>query len=275
MIKLGHTLFALPFAMFGMCLAKIDGGKVGISTFVWIALAFAGARSAAMGFNRIADAEIDAKNPRTSNRAIASGKISKLAAGVFVALSAALMLLSAAMLNKLCLWLALPALTVLFGYSYCKRFTAASHFVLGLALSMAPIGAWIAVKGSFDPRICLAGLALFFQISAFDILYALQDIDFDKKNGLFSVPAKFGKKASLAVAPILFAGAAASLFAAGFFFKLGAFYAACAAAAALVYFAGYAVFLRAGLNKINLVFFYMNAASSVIIMLSVLPKTFF
>ena len=134
MIKLGHTLFALPYALAGFCLAA--------AKIFWVVAAFFGARSAAMGFNRIADAEIDAENPRTKNRAIAAGRISKKSACAFVAFSVFVMIFAAAMLNRLCLFLSFPAIAVLFGYSYCKRFTSLCHIVLGVALSLAPIGAW-------------------------------------------------------------------------------------------------------------------------------------
>lgn len=274
MIKLEHTLFALPFAIFGMLIAKISGYELNFVDFIWIAIAFAGARSAAMGFNRIVDANIDAKNPRTSNRAIAQGRISKKSALLFVLISICVMMLSAYMLNPLCFYLSLPALCVLLGYSYCKRFTLLCHFVLGLALSLAPIGAWIAISGNFNWRIIFAGATLLFQIAAFDILYALQDFEFDVQNKLYSIPSRLGKRNSLIIVPMLLALSSFSLFATGCLFDLGTFFYICATLVSIIYLTGFITFLNAGLNKINLVFFYMNASCSFLIMASVLPKAF-
>ena len=272
MIKLGHTLFALPFAFSALALAYICGYNFTPDKFVWVTLAFAGARSAAMGFNRIADAAIDAKNPRTKDRALCVNKISKSHAAIFVVISAILMVLSAYMLNKLCFILSFPALIVLFGYSYCKRFTSLSHFVLGVALALAPIGAWIAFTGSFNPRILTLAFALFFQISAFDIIYALQDEDFDKSNKLHSIPARFGKKNSLNICFALFLAAILMHFLTGAIFELNYFYYVCAALISSIYLVGFFIFARAGLQKINLVFFYMNALCSILIMLAPLPQ---
>ena len=272
MIKLGHTLFAMPFALSGVCIARIAGHPVSWQLIAWILLAFTGARSAAMGFNRIADAAIDAQNPRTKDRAVAAGRISKNAAWIFVLLSCAIFLFSAWMINTLCFVLAFPALALLFGYSYSKRFTYASHFILGFALALAPIGAWIAVSGNFDFRILALAAALVFQIAAFDILYANQDRDFDGKNSLFSIPAVFGEARSLQICFALFALAGAMLFLNGFLFNLGVFYFACAALIAAVYFTGFRIFKKSGLAEIGLVFFYMNAAASILMLVSVLPQ---
>ena len=270
-IKLGHTLFAMPFALSGACIAKTEGHPLSWALLGWILLAFTGARSAAMGFNRIADAAIDAKNPRTADRAVAAGRISKGAAWTFVAVSAALFIFSARMINTACFALSFPALALLFGYSYAKRFTCASHFILGLALAMAPVGAWIAVSGGFDPRILSLAAALVFQIAAFDILYANQDAEFDRKNSLFSIPAAFGEKKSLSICLALFALATCMLFLTGMLFCLGGFYFACAALIAATYFSGFALFKKSGLASIGTVFFYMNAASSMLMLVAVLP----
>lgn len=274
MIKLGHTLFALPFALSAIAIASVAGYSINPAMFVWITLAFFGARSAAMGFNRIVDAKIDAKNPRTSSRAICVNKISPKSASIFVGISALVMIISAAMLNTLCFWLSFPALGVLFGYSYCKRFTALCHFVLGVALGLAPAGAWIAVTGGFSAKILALSAALFFQIAAFDIIYALQDEDFDKANRLHSIPAKFGKSGALHIAFVLFLGAISMLFLTGVLFKMNGFYFVCAALISSIYLVGFSIFMRAGLAKVNLVFFYMNALCSLLIMLAPLPQAF-
>ncbi len=264
MIKLAHTLFALPFALSALCLASIEGYTLGWAKILWTILAFSAARSAAMGFNRIADRKFDAINPRTKSRPTVNGEISVAEAFVFTGVSAALFVFSAAMLNPLCLLLSFPALAVLFGYSYAKRFTAASHYILGVSLALAPAGAWIAATGYFDARILSVSFALFFNIAAFDIIYALQDLDFDRKNGLHSVPAKFGRRAALCIAALSFAAAAGCLYCAGPLYGLGAAYNACVAVIAFLYAAGMAAVSIRGEDKTQLVFFYENASISIL-----------
>ncbi|TCP54559.1 4-hydroxybenzoate polyprenyltransferase [Tumebacillus sp. BK434] len=194
MIKFEHTIFALPYAYIGMVMASYYTTQSWppLMTFVWVTLAMVGARSAAMGLNRVIDAAIDARNPRTANREIPSGKIKSVEAWLFIIGSLALLGVSAYMLNPLCFALLPLAVAVLVLYPYCKRFTWACHLVLGLADSFAPLGGWIAVTGSFDmPSLLLAG-AVAVWIAAFDIIYACQDVEFDKKNGLHSIPVRFG-----------------------------------------------------------------------------------
>ncbi len=195
MIKFEHTLFALPFALLGMVLAA-EGWpawrKVG-----WIVVAVVGARSAAMGFNRLADREIDAANPRTAGRALPAGLVTPRFVLLFVLASCALLLLAAWRLNPLCLALAPLALLILIGYSYTKRFTWASHPILGLSLAGAPLGAWIAVRGDVAPTPFLLAGAVLLWVAGFDVLYALQDLDFDRRAGLFSIPARVGPAAAL------------------------------------------------------------------------------
>jgi 4-hydroxybenzoate polyprenyltransferase len=195
MIKFEHTLFALPFAFLGMVLAA-DGWPPW-PTVGWIALAMVGARSAAMGFNRLADRRLDAENPRTAGRALPRGRVSAPAVGLFVAASAALLLVAAWRLNPLALALSPVALAVLFGYSYTKRFTWLSHLILGLALAGAPLGAWIAVRGDVAPTPFVLAAAVLLWVAGFDVLYALQDRDFDRRRGLFSVPVRFGVRGAL------------------------------------------------------------------------------
>ena len=195
MIKFEHTLFALPFAFMGMVLAA--RGWPPWRTVGWIAVAMVGARSAAMGWNRLVDRRIDAANPRTAGRALPAGLVTPAFVAGFVAVSAALLVVAAWQLNPLALALSPVALAVLLAYSYTKRFTWASHLVLGLALAGAPLGAWIAVRGDVGaPPLALAGAVLLW-VAGFDILYALQDLDFDRRAGLFSVPARFGVRAAL------------------------------------------------------------------------------
>jgi 4-hydroxybenzoate polyprenyltransferase len=198
MIKFPHTVFALPFAFTGAVLAA--GGLPPGQRIFWIAAAMVGARTAAMGLNRLIDAEIDAKNPRTSGRAIPAGLLGKGTAAIFVAVSIVLFVYSAYKLNPLCLYLSPVVLIFLAGYSYCKRFTSMSHFVLGLCLAAAPVGAWIAVTGTLAAPAVVLGLGVLFWVAGFDILYALQDVEFDRSAGLHSIPARLGVARSLLAA---------------------------------------------------------------------------
>jgi 4-hydroxybenzoate polyprenyltransferase len=209
MIKFEHTLFALPFAFMGMLLAA--AGWPAWRTVGWIVVAMVGARSAAMGWNRLVDRRIDAANPRTAGRALPAGAVSPGFVAGFVAASAALLVLAAWRLNPLAFALSPVALAVLLLYSYTKRFTWASHLVLGLALAGAPLGAWIAVRGDVAaPPLALAGAVLLW-VAGFDILYALQDLDFDRRAGLFSVPARFGVRGALWLSALLHAAMLALL----------------------------------------------------------------
>ena len=198
MIKWEHSIFALPFALSGAMLAA--GGFPPIRQLVWIIVAMVAARSAAMAFNRWADAAIDAANPRTSTRALPAGQLSPVFVVTFVVVSSAVFILAASQLNRLALLLSPVALAVLLLYSYTKRVTRWSHLVLGFALGIAPSAAWIAVRGSLDPRILLLTAAVMFWVGGFDVLYACQDYDFDQQTGLHSVPRFFGIRASLWIA---------------------------------------------------------------------------
>lgn len=200
MIKFSHTVFALPFALTGALLAA--GGIPDVRQMIWIVLAMVGARTAAMAMNRLIDAEIDARNPRTAGRAIPAGLIGSGLTLFFIIASTALMLFSAAMLNPLCLKLSPIALFFLVLYSYCKRFTSLAHVVLGICLAAAPIGAWAAIRGQIEaPSLVLGGVVLFW-VAGFDILYALQDREFDKAAGLHSIPVLLGVDGSLWTARI-------------------------------------------------------------------------
>ena len=203
MIKIEHTLFALPFAFLGMLLAA--GGWPSWRTVCWVVIAMVGARSAAMAFNRLVDRGIDAANPRTAGRALPTGQVTPAAVAAFIVASAALLALAAWELNPLAFALTPVALAILFLYSYTKRFTWAAHLVLGLSLAGAPLGAWIAVRGDVRATpLLLAGVVLTWT-AGFDILYALQDVDFDRRTGLFSIPARFGVVGSLWISAALHA----------------------------------------------------------------------
>lgn len=189
-IKFSHTIFALPFALTGALLAA--RGIPSSGQLFWILVAMVGARTAAMGLNRLIDADIDGLNPRTKGRAIPSGLLRKNAVAAWIGVSVSLFLLAAYQLNPLCFSLTPVALVLLVSYSYCKRFTSLSHMVLGLCLAAAPVGAWIAVRGNVELPALLLGGAVLFWVAGFDILYALQDVEFDRSAGLHSIPVRFG-----------------------------------------------------------------------------------
>jgi 4-hydroxybenzoate polyprenyltransferase len=198
MIKWEHSIFALPFALCGAMLAA--GGLPTAHQLIWIIVAMVAARSAAMAFNRLVDASIDAANPRTSTRALPAGHLTPAFVGTFVIVSSVIFVFAASRLNRLALWLSPVALSVLLLYSYTKRFTRWSHLVLGFALGIAPTAAWIAVRGSLDARILLLTAAVTFWVAGFDVLYACQDFDFDRRTGLHSIPRYLGIRRALWVA---------------------------------------------------------------------------
>src|SRR5580692_12021249 len=198
MIKWEHSIFALPFALCGAMLAA--NGLPGGQQLLWIVVAMVAARSAAMAFNRLADASIDAANPRTQTRALPAGTLTPAFVTTFVIVSCGVFVLAASRLNHLALELSPVALAVVLLYSYTKRFTRWSHLFLGLALGIAPSAAWIGVRGSFDPRILLLTAAVTFWVGGFDVLYACQDYEFDQQAGLHSVPRYVGIPAALWIA---------------------------------------------------------------------------
>lgn len=269
LIKFSHTLFALPFALAAVALAHREHA-VAWPQVAWIIAAMAGARSAAMGFNRFADRRIDALNPRTSMRPSVTGEIGEGAIVLFVVLSSVLFVLSAAMLGRLPLALSLPVLCVLFLYSYMKRFTSLSHIYLGFAIGLAPIGAWIAVTGSLDARICFLSLALMTYIGGFDILYACQDADFDRSQGLFSLPAKLGARRALAISSFLHLFTFLSLQALYLTFHLGAAYLLGLLLIGALLVVEHRLVRPGRLEHINLAFFQVNSAISILIFLAVL-----
>ena len=209
MIKIEHSVFALPFALSAAVLAA--QGCPGADKLLWILVAMVGARSAAMGFNRLADHAIDARNPRTAGRELPRGVLSRIEVWGFVVVSALALVVAAWRLNPLCLMLSPLALAVVLGYSYAKRFTSLSHLWLGLGLGLAPLGAWIAVRGQFDVTPVVLAAAVLAWVAGFDILYACQDVDFDRSEGLWSLPARWGVGRALLFARALHALAAALL----------------------------------------------------------------
>jgi 4-hydroxybenzoate polyprenyltransferase len=198
MIRFSHTVFALPFAFMGAVLAA--RGIPSTDKLLWILVAMVGARSGAMGINRFADRHLDGLNPRTRDRALPQGKITPGEALAFVVVSFGIFLVAAWMLNPLCFALAPVAILIVGGYSYTKHFTSLSHLILGLCLALAPIGAWIAVSGRVAVAAVALGAAVLFWVAGFDILYALMDIEFDRRTGLFSIPARLGVNGGMVVA---------------------------------------------------------------------------
>lgn len=261
MIKFSHTVFALPFALLSAVLAA-DGWPA-LPTLLKILAAMVGARSAAMAHNRLADREFDAANPRTADRALPSGTLSVGFVRAFLAASVLLFLLAAASLNRLTLLLSPVALALLFLYAYTKRFTWLSHLFLGLCLALAPVGAWIAVRGSLAPLPMLLGAAVLFWTAGFDILYALQDEAFDRKAGLKSLPVRWGARPALAVSALFHAAMIALLLAVwrlageGNFLLLGIL----ATAGGLVY--QHAVVKPGDISRLNAAFFTANGFISV------------
>jgi 4-hydroxybenzoate polyprenyltransferase len=202
MIKLEHTIFALPFALAALLLAMRQA-PVTLRMGFWIVMAMTGARSAAMGFNRIADAHIDGKNPRTSERELPSGRMTVRETALFVLISSILFVLSSLFISFTCFWSSFIVLAFLFAYSFTKRFTSLSHIMLGVAIGLAPLGVWVAITDSLEPKIGVLSLALCTYIAGFDILYACQDIDFDRREGLHSLPANLGPKRALVISALL------------------------------------------------------------------------
>jgi len=256
MIKFPHSVFALPFAFTGAIMAA--EGTPPLEKMFWITLAMVGARSGAMGLNRIIDREIDRANPRTRNRELPMGIIMISEAVLFTAISFAVLILSAYMLNPLCLKLSPIAIAVLFLYSYTKRFTWATHFVLGLSLSAAPLGAWIAVRGTFNAEILPMTVAVIFWLAGFDTLYALQDIEFDKSYGLSSIPKRFGIKKALFFARTFHLISFLLLLLSGLLFKLGIVYwlGMMIVAGLLIY--EHSLVKEDDLSKLDIAFFNMN-----------------
>ena len=267
MIKIEHTLFALPFAFLGAVLAA--GGVPTASQIIWITVAMVGARSTAMAFNRIADKDYDARNPRTKIRAIPSGALSVIFVWGFTLISAAVFLVAAAMLNRLTLLLSPVALASVTLYSYTKRWTLLSHLILGWCLAIAPTGAWIAVCGAIDSPIpLLLSLVVMLWTAGFDVLYACQDYDFDRREGLYSIPTRFGVARALWISRALHAGAFAALVALYFATNLGtlALLGLIATGGLLIY---QHTLVRANdLSRLNAAFFTTNAFVSVILFLT-------
>lgn len=267
MIKFEHSVFALPFALTGALLALRED-RFATSAIVWkvawIVVAMVSARSAAMAFNRILDADIDARNPRTSMRHLPAGLLGRAFAWRFTAVASAIFVVAAWMLNPLCLLLSPLALAVVLGYSYTKRFTSLSHLVLGFALGIAPAAAWIAVRGTLDPRILWLTAAVMLWTAGFDIIYSCQDYEFDREAKLYSVPRQVGISRALFLSRLLHGGMIVCLILLVWQFKLGwiAIAAIGAVAALLVY--EHQLVKPDDLSRVNAAFFAVNGWVSVL-----------
>jgi 4-hydroxybenzoate polyprenyltransferase len=267
MIKIEHTVFALPFAFLGAFFAA--RGFPGWATSAWILVAMVGARSAAMAFNRLSDHRFDAINPRTADRALPQGQVSRPFVVVFILTSTALFFWAAWNLNRLALTLAPGALVIVLGYSLTKRFTPFSHLFLGLALAIAPIGGWVAVRASLDLEPLLLSAAVVFWVAGFDVIYACQDAGFDRRIGLHSVPQRFGVERALNISRIF------HLLMLGFlslaFWQLGASWLGwtglVVVAVSLLY--EHSLVLASDLSRVNLAFFTVNGVISIALLVFV------
>jgi 4-hydroxybenzoate polyprenyltransferase len=267
MIKFEHSVFALPFALTGALLAFRESGfnsNGALWTVLWIVVAMVGARSAAMAFNRLVDAEIDSRNPRTKIRHIPAGLLSRTFCWGFTLAASALFLLAAWELNSLCFRLAPLALAVVFAYSFTKRFTHLSHIVLGFALGIAPAAAWIAVRGSLDPRILWLTAAVMFWTAGFDIIYSCQDYEFDCDLQLYSVPRLVGIGNALMVARILHILMIISLLMLVWQLRLSMLSVAGVAAIAILLIYEHGIVKANDLSRVNAAFFTMNGWVSVL-----------
>lgn len=273
MIKFPHSIFALPFAFTGAIMAA--GGIPPLGKIFWITLAMVGARSGAMGLNRIIDRNIDQANPRTRNRELPRGVIMTSEAVLFTVVSFIVLILAAYMLNPLCLKLSPIAIAVLFIYSYTKRVTWITHFVLGLSLAAAPLGAWIAIRGTFDLEILPIAVAVIFWLAGFDTLYALQDIEFDKSYGLYSIPKRFGVRKALILARLFHLIALSLLLFSGVLFKLGNVYWLGMMVVAGMFIYEHSLVKENDLSKLDMAFFNMNGYISItVFVFTLLDYTF-
>jgi 4-hydroxybenzoate polyprenyltransferase len=266
MIKFSHTVFAFPFALMGATLAALASGRPPSAAQVgWICLAMVGARTAAMGLNRIIDARIDAQNPRTSGRPLPAGKVTPAEAWLLVVVATAVLLLAAAMLNPLCLALAPVALGFFVLYAYCKRFTALAHVVLGICLAAAPVGAWIALRGDLGWPVLALGVAVLCWVAGFDIFYALQDVDFDRAAGLHSLPVRLGVRKAILLGKLLHGGMVALLLLLPLGLPLGGlYYVGVTVISAMIAWEHHLV-KPDDLSRLNAAFFNMNGYISVTI----------
>jgi 4-hydroxybenzoate polyprenyltransferase len=264
LIKVEHTVFALPFALTAALMAA--NGFPSLRQLFWISVALFGARTAAMSLNRLIDADIDAKNPRTANRHIPQGKVKPIEALLLALAGFAIMTLGAYELNPLAFKLSPVAIAVLTLYSFTKRFTALCHLVLGVAIALAPLGAWIAVKGSVELPALILSASVGLWVAGFDLIYAIQDAEFDRKEGLHSIPAKLGEKGALLLSRLFHALTLIGLIAVGVMLKMGSFYYLGLLLSALFMVKEHALVAR-DRSKIGYAFFNLNGYISLTVFL--------
>lgn len=266
MIKFEHTVFALPFAFIGALLA--GKGLPSGWQLTWIVVAMVGGRSSAMAFNRIADIRYDRLNPRTSGRALAQGTLSVGFAVAFTIAMSILFVFAAWQLNRLCFYLSFPTLAILFGYSYTKRLTLFSHIVLGFAIGCAPLAAWLAIRGNVAWAPILLSGAVMFWVAGFDLIYALQDVEFDRKAKLFSIPSKFGVAPALRLSTLFHGLTVILLFATAMMTSLGWIaYAGIATVACILYWE-HRIVTPNDLSRVNVAFFSLNGYISILLLLA-------
>ena len=263
LVKFSHTVFALPFALVGLSWGFAAGGYFSWSKLGWVLACMVTARSAAMAFNRWADRQLDAANPRTAVREIPAGVVSPSAALAFAVAMSALFVLAAGQINALCLALSPVALAVVLGYSYTKRFTPLCHLVLGLGLALAPVGAYLAATGAFAWPVVVLGAGVLCWVAGFDIIYALQDEAFDRGQGLRSLPVLLGGARALALSRALHVGAALAVAVAGLGVGAGPLYGVAAALFVGVLVAQHRLVRADDLSRVNLAFFTTNGIGSV------------
>lgn len=271
-VKFEHTVFALPFAYLGMVLAA--GGLPTLHQFFWITMAMVGARTLAMAANRLIDWRIDALNPRTATRALPRGLMSAYEMGGMALLSFALLAYSAWQLNPLCLALMPLAVVVLVGYPYTKRFTWLSHWVLGIADGAAPVGGWIGVAGQLAWEPVILGLAVAIWIAGFDLIYACQDVEFDRAHGLHSVPARFGVAAALRLSSLSHTLTVVLLAALGLLLGLGLPYWLGLAIAACLLVYEHAIISPTDLSRLDVAFFNVNGYIAVVLFVATFAALF-
>ncbi|MEC7785350.1 MAG: UbiA-like polyprenyltransferase [Nitrospinota bacterium] len=268
-IKIQHTIFALPFAIMSAFIAA--KGLPQTEKIIWIIVCMVGARSAAMAFNRVLDARFDATNPRTQDRALPAGRVDIRSYWLFLIVSSAIFIFAANMLNSLAFYLSPVALLIVFFYSFTKRFTAYSHFWLGLAIAISPVGAWVAIREEISFSSLILGAAVIFWLVGFDILYSCMDVEFDRSSGLKSIPQKFGIENALRIA---FASHGVMiLFLLGLLFfvgQLGVLYSIGVVVVAILLFYEHSLVRPDDLSKINIAFFNMNGIISLGLMVFVI-----
>lgn len=268
MVKIEHSVFALPFAYMGAFMA--DGGLPDMRIMVLLTIAMVAVRSFAMGFNRLADLRYDSLNPRTANRPLVTGEITTLETKIFLTVTALVFIASCAGINRACLNLSFPALLLCAFYSYTKRFTWLCHFVLGAVLGLAPAAGWISVQPGLPMPVALLFLGVLFWVAGFDILYACQDVEFDREHGLHSVPVHFGVKTALALSAFCHANTVVFFLLAGWSAWLGVPYFLVAAIVGIILVYEHRLVKPGDLTRINLAFFTLNGVISIALFTGVL-----